>query len=114
MKPKFPATGSLQVVVSAVPGFPAAAPDQAEEAPRAAVRQTASAERHLRGRIWDQRCKLAEKEQQFRQAQAGRYDIRCRLSQVTQELDISCTAQQAAAATADGLCQALSEQQASA
>ena len=111
-KPSLPATSSLQVVVSAVPCFLAAAPDQTEGEPRAAVADTVDAERQLRGKIWDQRCKLAEKEQQLRQAQAGRYDIRCRLAEVSQQVASSCRAQQAAAAAANGLWQTLSEQQA--
>ncbi|KAK9816257.1 hypothetical protein WJX74_004067 [Apatococcus lobatus] len=109
-KPGLPANGPLQVAVSTVPSASASAPDRAEEEARAVA--LGSAERQLRAKIWDQRCKLAETQQQLCQAQARRYDTRCCLEEVCQELAGSRISQQAAADTADRLRQTLSEQQA--
>ena len=97
---------AINLVVSAAPSF-AAAPGlvQEEAAP------TVTSGGLLRGKIWDLRCQLAEKEQQLRRAFARQYDTRCRLAEVSSELDRTCLSQQAAAARAEAMSQALSEQQ---
>lgn len=96
----------IQLAVSAVPSF-AAVPGLVQED----AAPTGTSVALLRGKIWDQRCQLAEQEQQLRRAFAGRYDTRCRLAEVSSELDDTCRSQQAADARAEGLSQALSEQQ---